>query len=142
MFAYCRNNPVCRIDATGNVDASSIDDENDKDLFPDDDIGYAGDSPNNGGRTYTPTQGGGGETSRVQTGNIDVTFGHGGRHINGDISKIESFIADDVVTRPSSTRSSTSVLLNYQGNMLEYRYFTLSPTHIHVGTYFFVTKAF
>ena len=40
MFAYCRNNPVCRVDITGMMDMSCLDDEHDKDLFPDDDIGY------------------------------------------------------------------------------------------------------
>ena len=52
-FAYCRNNPVCRIDITGYLDASCIDDENDKDLFPDDDIGHVDNGSSNGGGSNT-----------------------------------------------------------------------------------------
>jgi RHS repeat-associated protein len=50
MFVYCRNNPVCRVDITGMMDMSCLDDEHDKDLFPDDDFGYVDNTfANNGG---------------------------------------------------------------------------------------------
>ena len=72
MFAYCRNNPICRIDVSGNIDASSIDDENDKDLFPDEDIGY---SSSGSGSDGTKS----GSTGSATGGNLSIyRFGYTG----------------------------------------------------------------
>jgi hypothetical protein len=90
------------------------------------------------GYTYSAPSGGGGSTSSVQVGDTTVTFGHGGRHVDfSDISGLESAMANDVVTRPSTTGTSLSVPFSYGGFDFTYRYFTLSSTHIHIGTYFY-----
>lgn len=163
MFAYCRNNPVRRRDVSGTTDEEIFGD--DSNLLDDDKLihggtakngnpsanngfsgngganGHSGHSENSGNPTsyaYSPTSGGGGSTSSVQVGNTTVTFGHGGRHVGfSDISGLESAIANDVVTRPPTTGKSVSLPLSYGGFDFTYRYFTLSNTRIHVGTYFF-----
>ncbi len=61
MFAYCRNNPVCRIDISGTADADCVDESN-EDWEPFDDAGRGG--------------GGGGSAWCTTLGAIDgVTFG-------------------------------------------------------------------
>ena len=103
--------------------------------------GASGGSAGGGGSagyTYTPTPGGGGTTTSIRVGNIVVDFKHGGKHFEGmDISGIESTIANDVVTQPPTTGTSKDVPFTYGGNNFIYRYFTLSSTHISVGTYFY-----
>lgn len=110
MFAYCRNNPVCRIDITGYADEeANLDGETKDDLFPDPMGGggtgqppvgtgngtssnpYTGGTypagqyyPNNASTNpqYQPPSGGGGVTSSTNVNGVQVDFSHGGRHID------------------------------------------------------------
>ena len=142
MFAYCRNNPVCRIDVTGTVDYTQV---GDSDLLDPNELdgsrdgGTGSSSSGQIGYTYTAPNSGGGVSTSVQVGNTTVTFGHGGNHMgNTNIAQLESFIANDVVTRPPSLGHVTHVQIDYYGALLEYGYYTRSDTLINVGTYFFV----
>ena len=143
MFAYCRNNPVCRIDVTGMADADCYDNDplDEEDLLKTSQGGGGSQAAESGGSTsysYSAPSGGGGSTSSVQVGNTTVTFGHGGRHVNfSDISGLESAIANDVVTQPPTTGVRGEVFLNYGGVDFTYRYWTMGSNHIHVGTYFY-----
>lgn len=61
---------------------------------------------------YKPTKGGGGVTSSVKVGDKTVTFGHGGRHLEGTgltVNQVNTAIANDVVTRPAVYNRSCSV---------------------------------
>ena len=149
MFAYCLNNPVRYIDSEGQEATESCysDDPRD-DMFPK--VDGAPISPTNGaqqnsqtsglssGRTYSAPPGGGGVSHSITVGSTTVTFGHGGGHMGGnDISQVESFIANDVVTRPPSPSHCEHVTVDYYGARLNYGYFTRSDILINVGTYFF-----
>ena len=155
MFAYCRNKPVSRRDISGNDDEDCFDDETKEDLIYQPEGGSTGvqygtsdgipvgnsgsnGSGGNGGYTYSTPSGGGGVSTSVQVGNTTVTFGHGGRHMGGsDISQVESFIANDVVTRPATTGNANPVTIIYQGRPLYYSYFSRCSSVINVGTYYF-----
>lgn len=149
MFAYCRNNPVNRVDISGYAD-TPIEEEYDDDVevtpaVPDITGGNTGGNGNGvqvgspgGGYSYTSPPGGGGVSSSIQVGDITVTFGHGGRHMgDSDISQIESFIANNVVTRPATTGKADFVTISYCERTLHYSYYTRSSSVINVGTYYF-----
>ena len=162
MFAYCRNNPVCRKDATGTDDVSATDFNSDNNHANDlggavrpgngrgGGSGVPGKSVGSGhngangeitGYEYSTPPGGGGITSSIQVGNTTVTFGHGGRHMDfNDISGLESTIANDVVTRPPTTGNSLPILISYGGADFTYRYFTLSDTRINVEKYYYTNN--
>ena len=162
MFAYCRNNPVNREDAQGTEDLCATSSEDDNNIFNDmgpvrgggggasggnytgggyggssGGTGNGGGAGGNAGYGYSPPSGGGGVSSQVTVGDIVVEFGHGGRHVDyPDISGLENAIANDVVTKSPTTGQSISVGICYNGTWFTYRYFTISPTRINVGTYF------
>ncbi len=136
MFAYCRNNPVCRVDIEGYTDASCYD-EDGRALSSEDIEGHA---EGGGGSSYNAPPGGGGVTNSQNVGDKIVTFGHGGRHVNSaDVLKIESTIAEHVVKQPPSLSGSTPVTVGYNGGVIEYRYITRGESLIHVGTYYYVS---
>ena len=149
MFAYCRNNPVRRVDISGAADADCMDSDG-KPLSNDEVENRPGGggvnvasnaSGANNGKSYSPPKGGGGPTNTIQVNNIKVTFGHGGRHIpGGDIPKIEQGIANDVVTKPPTAGVRNEAIINYGGKDITYRYFTVSSDHINVGTYFYTVS--
>ena len=159
MFAYCRNNPVCRKDATGTDDICVTDINDDDNPLNDAGTsfrpggasgggnvsGAAGANPGgvskgNVGYSYSAPSGGGGVSSQVQVKDVTVTFGHGGRHPNfSDISGLENTIANDVVTRPPTSGYRGEYDIVYSGIYFTYRYWTVNPLHIHVGTYFYKT---
>ena len=157
MFAYCRNNPVKRKDASGTDDICVTTNEDDD--SPLNDIGTnfrpggagggggiasgssnanRGEASKNSQGSYSPPPGGGGVSSSVKVGNTTVEFGHGGRHVGGeDITEIEAFIAKDVINRPPTVGNANSVYIDYFGKELYYSYFTRSAVLINVGTYYF-----
>ncbi len=159
MFAYCRNNPVSRKDASGTADISYTTDDDTPwdDMIPDNlgrggaggggnssagnggtGGGTAGGSPSGSGYSYTPPPGGGGVTTQINVDGTTVSFGHGGRHLDfSDISGLEDAIAHDVVTRPPTTGYRGEYNILYSNTWFTYRYWTLGPQHIKVGTYFY-----
>ena len=163
MFAYCRNNPVNRIDISGTYDLDATDGDDDGDL--NEDIGFlpggnvnsnsasnanssAPNSPSSNsqnaanssptGYSYSAPRGGGGVSSQIQVGGITVTFGHGGRHMDfPDISGLENAIAHDVVNKPHPPGYYDACDITYRGSCFTYRYFVRDPALINVGTYFY-----
>lgn len=88
--------------------------------------------------SYSVPRGGGGVSSQVQVGDITVTFGHGGRHMDfPDISGLENAIAHDVVNKPHPPGYYDACDITYRGSNFTYRYFVRDPALIHVGTYFY-----
>ena len=137
MFAYCRNNPVSRKDASGMADYDCVDDTplDEEDIL---DIGRGGGGGASAGYSYTTPPGGGGVSSTIQVGDITVMFGHGGRHMNfTDISGIENAIAQNVVTLPPTQGQGKEIKLIYSGTSFNYRYWTIDEHRIKVGTYFY-----
>ena len=143
MFAYCLNNPVMHLDLPG-LFATKIDltdQDKDGDGMPDEPGGPTSSGQLTSGNTgYQAPRGGGGVTNTYQVGDISVDFGHGGRHISSNqqsVQSIENAIANDVVNRPPSYNHASSVHgFYYDGLSLYYSYFTRSPIHINVGTYY------
>ena len=162
MFAYCRNNPVCRKDVSGRDDVECTDLDNndftdDEDYFGAGGAGTGAGAPigtntgsgggnsssgTSGSGQYQPPTGGGGVTNTVNVNGTTVDFGHGGRHVAGEnIADIENAIAYDVVNRPPSYGKATSVDdFMYAGQTLHYSYYTREPLHINVGTYYFMEQ--
>ena len=167
MFAYCRNNPVCRIDISGYADEEAdLDGETKDDLFPDPMGGggtgqppvgtgngtssnpYTGGTypagqyyPNNASTNpqYQPPSGGGGVTSSTNVNGVQVDFGHGGRHTEGyNYLDIQETIAHDAVNFPRIAGTNAYVNIYYDGNLMQYRYYTFDQNHIKVGTYYFM----
>ena len=151
MFAYCRNNPVCREDASGTDDVR-VTSESTEDGNPLNDIGTsfrpggAGGGGNSsasstnrtGGYSYSAPAGGGGISSQVKVGNVTVSFGHGGRHPTiSYISGLENTIANDVVSKPPTTGYRGEYDITYNGTVFTYRYWTIDPLNIRIGTYFY-----
>lgn len=146
MYAYCRNNPVRRVDVSGMLDFEcNNDNENlasgERDDWANNGAKSTTDNSNANVRTYQAPRGGGGVSSSVTVGTTTVTFGHGGGHMGGNnIADIENFIANDVVNQPPSTSQVTHRCVEYNGQTLNYGYYTRSPILINVGTYFFTAE--
>ena len=70
----------------------------------------------------------------------DVTFGHGGRHLNGtglDVSSVNSAIAKDVVGRNLPfTNNVTYYDLRYADKIIHYGAKRIGEAIINVGTYY------
>lgn len=62
--------------------------------------------PDAGGGDYKAPKGGGGMTDNIKIGNKEVTFGHGGRHLDGtnlSANEVNQVIANDVITKNPGT---------------------------------------
>ena len=143
MFIYCLNNPVNNVDRLGNeaVRIDLTDQDKDGDGIPDEPGGGSfGENTGPANSGYTAPSGGGGVSNSYQVGNTTVDFGHGGRHIDAsqyNVAQIEKAIANDVVSRyPSYDHAASVHGFSYNGLSLYYSYFTRSPIHINVGTYY------
>ena len=90
--------------------------------------------------SYNPPNGGGGKTATVHVDGTDVTFGHGGRHLNGtglDVSSVNSAIAKDVVGRNLPfTNNVTYYDLRYADKIIHYGAKRIGEAIINVGTYY------
>lgn len=89
---------------------------------------------------YSAPSGGGGISDTIQVGNTTVTFGHGGRHLEGTnltTAQVNPVIANDVVGRnlPVGTFSNTGQV-SVGGYMIRYTAKVLTKTLINVGTYY------
>ena len=90
---------------------------------------------------YQAPSGGGGATSSYSMGDSTVTFGHGGRHLDGtnlSCDQVERSIASDVGNHNILSTHSQTFNINVDGINLAYRAIERSEKHIHVGTYFVV----
>ena len=91
---------------------------------------------------YTSPAGGGGKTDTVNAGGTSVTFGHGGRHLNGtnlDISQVNQAIAQDILSR--GIPFSKNVLyfdIEFAGRIIHYGAMRISDELINIGTYYII----
>lgn len=90
--------------------------------------------------SYSPPKGGGGKNATVHVDGTDVTFGHGGRHLNGtglDVSSVNSAIAKDVVGRNLPfTKNVKYYNMSYAGRIIRYGAKRIGEAIINVGTYY------
>lgn len=89
---------------------------------------------------YKPPKGGG-VTTRVIVGNIEVQFGHGGRHLNGtniDMNDLEKFLANEVVKKHPGTGKFKKFTTFYKKQKIEYTSYGVEDEVIKIGTYYIV----
>ena len=86
---------------------------------------------------YKAPVGGGGISDSVQVDSQTVTFGHGGRHISGDVRATNNAIARDVVTRNLQIGVDVKYFdLAFNGQNIHYGAKRLSEFIINIGTYY------
>ena len=88
---------------------------------------------------YKAPKDGGGVTDSVQVGDTTVTFGHGGRHLEGTnltTSQVNQAIANDVVKQNVPATGSSEFSIMVGGHDLTYRARQITKFWINVGTYF------
>lgn len=92
---------------------------------------------------YKTPEGGGGVSDSVQVDDTTVTFGHGGRHLEGtdlSTSQVNQAIAQDVVKQNVSTVNVQSYNTVISGYNITYRAKRIYANWINVGTYFLTDR--
>ena len=88
---------------------------------------------------YQTPKGGGGVSDTVQVGDTTVTFGHGGRHLDGTrftTGQVNPAIANDVVSRNLAVgQFLPNGMVNIDGTTFSYTAKKISALLINVGTY-------
>ncbi len=134
QYLYCRNNPICRIDNFGYEDNWAME------KF-DDEVNVTPENTELAGGYHVPS-GGGGPTNIYQIGETTYTFGHGGRHMSGstNLVELENAIISDISNKGLVTQSVGyhPQTMIYNGNLLFYGAYVISPVLINVGTYYYV----
>lgn len=86
---------------------------------------------------YTAPKGGGGITDSINVNGREVTFGHGGRHLEGTgltPEQVNSAIANNLpVLKPGEFYKGT---VNINGISIEYTSYGRTEGIVHVGTYY------
>lgn len=86
---------------------------------------------------YKAPKGGGGITSKMKLNNTNITFGHGGRHIEGlDMSKVNRAIAEDVVKQGLKKGQYYKGTIVLDNQAITYSSFGVDENLINIGTYF------
>lgn len=88
---------------------------------------------------YVPPEGGGGVTDSVQVGDTTVTFGHGGRHIEGSgfsTSQVNQVIAKDVVSQNPGLGVLYKGSVSINGSNIIYTAKQWTKGIINIGTYY------
>ena len=89
---------------------------------------------------YNAPKGGGGISDTVNVNGTDVTFGHGGRHLEGtgiNVADVNHAIAQDVVSRGLPMANNVSYYdMEYAGRIIHYSAKRITETLINVGTYY------
>ena len=92
---------------------------------------------------YKPPKGGGGTTDTVRVEDTEVSFGHGGRHLEGtglSVKQVNEAIANDVVTKHLKTGSFYKGRINIGNVTIEYTSYGIKVGRINVGTYYPILK--
>ena len=96
-------------------------------------------SEQEGENDYHAPQGGGGVTAEIQVGDQKVTFGHGGRHLEGtnlDVQDVNQALAEDVVSKDMKVGEFSKGQIEVDGHTIEYTSYRISEDTINVGTYY------
>ena len=89
--------------------------------------------------TIKTPEGGGGVTDNVKVGDKEVSFGYGGRHLEGtglSANEVNQAIAKDVVTKNPETGQFYKGQLDVNGVTIEYTSYGVKDGLINVGTYY------
>ena len=88
---------------------------------------------------YKAPEGGGGVTDNIKIGNKVITFGHGGRHLEGtnlSTSEVNQAIANDVVSKNLGAGQFYKGQVNVNGVNIEYTSYGVEDGVINIGTYY------
>lgn len=88
---------------------------------------------------YKAPGGGGGVTDNIKVGNKEVTFGHGGRHLEGtnlSATEVNQAIANDVVSKNPGVGQFYKGQVNVNGVNIEYTSYGVKDAVINIGTYY------
>ncbi len=88
---------------------------------------------------YKIPEGGGEITDIIKVGDLEVSFGHGGRHLEGvnlSIQDVNQAIANDVTTKHSGIGQFYKGQININGVTIEYTSYGVENGLINVGTYY------
>ena len=97
----------------------------------------------NGNSNYQAPKGGGGVTDQIEVGDQTVTFGHGGRHLDGtklDMQDVNQALAEDVAANKQEVGQFQKRRITVDGQIIEYTSYRISDERIHIGTYYPVPK--
>ena len=89
--------------------------------------------------TYKATDGGGGVTSTIEANGKTITFGHGGRHLEGtglDVNMVNQALANEVSTLKLNVGQFYKGHIVIEGITFEYTSFGVSEGIVNVGTYY------
>ena len=134
-----------QINAAKNVDTEAAGEGNNKGTNkanaakPDVQQGTAEEEANSVNGNYTVPKGGGGVTDNIKIGNKVITFGHGGRHLEGtnlSSSEVNKAIANDVVSKNPGTGQFYKGQVNVNGVNIEYTSYGVEDSVINIGTYY------
>ena len=90
---------------------------------------------------YVPTAGGGGATDSIKVGDTLVTFGHGGRHLEGTgltVSQVNQTLANEIPMLNLSVGQYYPSEITINGTRLFYGAKKLNEGVIHIGTYYII----
>lgn len=88
---------------------------------------------------YQAPKGGGGITDSIKTGDTQIDFGHGGRHLEGSnlsIQEVQQAIAKDIVNRPLEIGKYYSGMVNVNGITIRYSAFLREAGLINIGMFY------
>ena len=97
----------------------------------------------NSNSNYQAPKGGGGITDQIEVGDQTVTFGHGGRHLDGtklNVQKVNQALAEDVVAHKQDVGQFQKRRITVDGQIIEYTSYRVSEDKINIGTYYPVPK--
>jgi len=101
--------------------------------------GDSKDNKSGGNEEYKPPSGGGGKTDVIKVNDKEVTFGHGGRHLEGTgllVSQVNSFLASYVTKLGLVIGQFYKGQVTIGGVIIEFTAYVLSDGTINIGTYY------
>lgn len=88
---------------------------------------------------YKAPPGGGGISAQMRIGQTNITFGHGGRHLEElglNLNRVNDVIARDVIKQNLSQGQFYKGLVEVDGIQIQYHSFGLGNNTINIGTYY------
>ena len=92
-----------------------------------------------GVKEYKSPTGGGGVTAQIKVGETNISFGHGGRHLEGtglSIDEVNSAIAQEIANIHPGTGNFYKGQIEINGQNIEYTSYGTMDNEIKIGTYY------
>ena len=92
-----------------------------------------------GSSSYKVPEGGGGITDKIKIRDMEVSFGHGGRHLAGtnlSTEEVNQAIAKDIIAKNKRAGQFYKGRINIKGIEIEYTSYVVEDGFINIGTYY------